>query len=183
MSRRAGELIAEGQKDGSIASQGQPRKVSSSQTRILPAGKKPKTLGQLGVSYDQSSHWKELAGLPTEEFEEQLPLATHKRTSTKEIVKKKRPQPTADQVRQNRLETFALRIWGRVDDLPKIHEDEPLHDVVAVMDKQFLDGLTSSIPKARKFLEALEKDKKDQACEEAEKNWGDARKQVQHRTA
>jgi hypothetical protein len=90
-SRRAGELIAEGQKNGTIASAGQPRKVLSSQTTILSGKKKPKTLDQLGISRDQSSHWKELAGIPEEEFEEQLPMATHQRTSPKKIIKNGRP--------------------------------------------------------------------------------------------
>ena len=67
-SRRAGELIAEGQKCGEIASQGQQndafnKKVTSTQTRLLPDEKeKPKTLPQLGITHDQSSQWKELAG-------------------------------------------------------------------------------------------------------------------------
>jgi len=70
-SRRAGELIAEGQKRGEIAIQGQPggvfnKKVTSTQATLLPGSDKPKpvTLEKLGITRDQSSQWKELGGIP-----------------------------------------------------------------------------------------------------------------------
>jgi hypothetical protein len=94
-SRRAGELLAEGQKHGEIAVQGgdgsnqHAKKQTSSATTFA----KPKTLDQLGISRDQSSAWKELAGIPQKEFEEQLPSKTHKRTSEKEVVRNSRPKP------------------------------------------------------------------------------------------
>jgi hypothetical protein len=65
-SRRAGELIAEGQKKGEIATQGDYGK-NRSQTSLATKSmfgsevKKPVTFAQLGMTPDQSSQWKELA--------------------------------------------------------------------------------------------------------------------------
>jgi hypothetical protein len=61
-SRRAGQLIDEGQKKGKIAWKGQPKKKEMSSAATLK--KKPKTLELLGITRDQSSQWKELGQLP-----------------------------------------------------------------------------------------------------------------------
>ncbi len=153
-SQRAGELIAEGQKNGTIAHVGQPRKERSSETTILS----PKKLEELGISKDQSSQWQQLAGIEPKEVEKQLPLATGKRTSVKRIIRESRPKRDPAREREQKLETFALRIWGRLRDLPTITEDMPLKEVVGAMNKQLVDGVTRSIPKVRTFLSALEVD-------------------------
>jgi hypothetical protein len=69
-SRRAGELIAEGQKKGEIAVPGDYGRGRSAKTEqmSLTTTSKPKTLPELGITRDQSSQWKELAGI-SEEFE------------------------------------------------------------------------------------------------------------------
>ena len=160
--RRAGELLAEGQKRGEIAVPGDGgmfggRNRSSSATTI-----KPKTLSDLGISRDQSSQWKELAGIPEKDFEEQLPMHTKERTSGKKIIKANKPKLSPKQLRRQKLAGLALRIWGRVQDIPELNEDEPLKAIVAEMDKQLLDGLIQSIPKAVQFLSELDKEVKNE---------------------
>jgi hypothetical protein len=62
---RAGALIADGQKDGTILAHGGNRKSTSSMPSLIPDSKKAeaKSLPQLGISYDQSSQWQQLAGI------------------------------------------------------------------------------------------------------------------------
>ena len=158
-SRRAGELIAEGQKSGEIATPGdigRPRK-SSAQTSIFPPKEKPKTLGELGISHDQSSQWKELAGIPEKDFEDNSPLARHKRTTEKGVIQKARPKPDPVKLRQQAMADLALKIWGRVRDVPNLAGGEPLNEIVAAMDEQLL-GLREAIPKAFRFLTSLNKE-------------------------
>jgi len=87
-----------------------------------------------------------------------LPVHTGKRTSPEKIIKATRPKPDPVQLRRQKLPMLALRIWGRVRDIPDLAEDEPLHDVVGMMDAQLVQGLTAAIPKAQKFLQALGKE-------------------------
>jgi hypothetical protein len=113
---RAGALIAEGQKNGSIATSkdgGRPN-VSTTPTLFQAKGKPKTTLSELGISRDQSSQWQQLAGIPLKDLEEQLPVNTGKRTSPEKIIKPTRPKPDPVQLRRQKLATLALCIWGRI---------------------------------------------------------------------
>jgi hypothetical protein len=152
-SARAGQLIAEGQKNGTIAPHGGDRKSSSQTTNL-----KPPTLAQLGISGDQSSEWQKLAGIPVKQFEEQLPAATGKRTSPRKILHAVKPTPDPEEMRRQHLGTLALRVWGRVSDILGLTEKESIAEVVSEMDKELVDGLLEAVPKAVKFLNSLEEE-------------------------
>jgi hypothetical protein len=70
--QRAGQLLHEMEQAEKIAKRGAPKgntnagKQTSSSTRIDSA-KPAQTLAALGITYDQSSQWKELAGIEPEE--------------------------------------------------------------------------------------------------------------------
>lgn len=68
--KRAGELLAktENAKTG-------PKRNSVVDNDLIPD---VPTLEKMGISKDQSSQWQELAGVPQQEFEEELPVATGK---------------------------------------------------------------------------------------------------------
>jgi hypothetical protein len=128
---------------------GRPENPSPTTRSFLPPPPdKPKTLKQLGITEDQSSQWQQLAGIDPEQLKEHLPMATGKRTSVKEIIRESRPKRDPARERDQKLKTLALRVWGRLRDLPETTENESMEDVVGVMDTQLLDGITKSIPKA-----------------------------------
>jgi len=153
-SEQAGKLIDEGQKAGIIATPGPPTKQLSSLTTI----NKPRSLTELGITRDQSSQWKQLAGIDPKDIEEHLPMKTGKRTSIKKIIKAARPKRDPEAEHQQELRTIALRVWGRLRDLPEVTENFSLKEVVGAMDKQLLDGVWKFIPKVTRFLDSLEKE-------------------------
>jgi len=57
---RGGQLIKEGQENGTIAVPGQRKSQMSPSTTF-------KTLEDFGITRDQSSQWKQLAGIPEDE--------------------------------------------------------------------------------------------------------------------
>jgi hypothetical protein len=65
--RKTGELLKSTKKSGDRQSSGQPQKVSSRDTTILPS---PKKLIDLDISKDQSSKWQKLAEIPEKKFNE-----------------------------------------------------------------------------------------------------------------
>jgi hypothetical protein len=92
-----------------------------------------------------------------------MPTKTRKRTAPEKMARKKRKarkKPDPKKLRARILYLTALRVWGRVRDIPGLPEGESLEVVVAVMDKQFVDDLRIAVPKAFKFLEALENELK-----------------------
>lgn len=157
-SQRAGELIAELPK--ATGARGNPRGRGA---RIVPSPTTTaqQTLKELGITRDQSSQWQQLAGIPAKEVERHLPQATGERTSVQKIikeVKRERQKPDPAQERLQKLKTLALRVWGRMRELPGVTLDAPLADVVEVMDKQILDDLAVEIPRVREFVSHLERE-------------------------
>jgi hypothetical protein len=65
--RRAGELLREMKTNGERESSGGDRKSSSCDPRMIQPEKR--SLQSLGITYDQSSKWQQLAAVPEAEFE------------------------------------------------------------------------------------------------------------------
>jgi hypothetical protein len=99
--RRRGELVKAGKQNGTIdAGQGGDRKSPSDNTRV-----KPKTLADLGISYQQSSDWQKLAEVPEETFEAKLNDSTVRR------ARSAKPLLAGDDAPQDRE-----RVFLRTDD-------------------------------------------------------------------
>lgn len=156
-SQRAGELIAEGQKKGTIARPGGDRKskrarsLFQSETMI-----KPQKLENLGITRGQSFQWQQLAGIKPEVFEEHLPVKTGKRTSIAKIIEDTRPKPDPAIARRKHLEKVAIFLWGQLKEVPSLIRSEKLADVVGAMTADIKQWVSSDIPKVREFLNQLE---------------------------
>jgi len=60
--RRAGELIKEGQENGTIADKGRPKLISND--TIINSKAMPARLPELDITLDESSRWQTLAEMP-----------------------------------------------------------------------------------------------------------------------
>lgn len=98
--RKAGQLLAEMKKSEG----GRPSKNPS-----RPATGLRKTLGDVGVSKDQSSRWQKLAQLPLEEFE--AALRGDGKPSTNRLIKN--PGVTTP------VHPTSLWVWGRLMDFER----------------------------------------------------------------
>ena len=106
--RRAGQLLAEMEKAKGGAQPGVGRRgMPSQESSALPQ----RTLGDLGISHNQSSQWQKLAKVPDDEFEKAL---QSERPSTSGIIAASAPKP---EPRKNAVNDHALWLWGRLNDI------------------------------------------------------------------
>lgn len=119
--RKAGQLLA-----GMDLKAGRPEK-SSTDTRI----------SDLGVSYDQSSKWQQLAAVPEEDFE--AALSGPDKPSTTGIINKEKQEP---------MDRDALWLWGRLRDFEhkEILDRDPGDVLAAMTDAMRADVLRLSGP-------------------------------------
>lgn len=75
---RAGELLAEMEKNKGVAGQAEGRKVSGGIKLRPPETKSAPTLSDLGITKTQSSRWQKLAALPVAEREQKVATAKQK---------------------------------------------------------------------------------------------------------
>lgn len=98
--RRAGELLRDGKRDGSVRPKGKSH-VASNDMR------EEAKLSDLGITRDQSSKWQALAEVPEEQFEQALRDPVTK-PSTARLISKPKDQP--------KIDPMALWVWGRLRD-------------------------------------------------------------------
>lgn len=107
--RRCGELLADMEKAhgarGIGSNQHRRIEVPSHDTRAPP-----RTLSDMGVTYDQSSKWQRLAAVPEAEFE--AAISQPGKVSTTHIISPKQEQP-------KRMDSLALWFWGRLIDMER----------------------------------------------------------------
>ena len=110
--RRAGELL----RDMDKAKGGNPQLLATDEGLD-----NPKTLSEMGLTYDQSSKWQKLADVPEDVFEEAINNPTGwtntgnhaKPVSGSQILKTESPakDPT------KKIDTACLWLWGRLRDM------------------------------------------------------------------
>jgi hypothetical protein len=107
--RKCGELLAEEPK----APAGRPAKNPSTDTRDSA----PKTLADMGITYDQSALWQKLAKVPEDEFEEALanPVGLAS-ASTIVAAHEERVNPAP---KPPPVDPRALWLWGRLLDFER----------------------------------------------------------------
>jgi hypothetical protein len=105
--RRAGELIGGMRQNGTLQKQAQPVKNLTS---------RPPRLNDLGITYDQSSQWQQLAAVPAEEFEKAISSPGGKPTTEGIInahILKHNPAPAV------KVSNEAVTFWGILRDFDR----------------------------------------------------------------
>jgi hypothetical protein len=116
-----------------------------------PRGRPP-TLSNLGITYDQSSKWQQLADVPAEEFERAV-TGDGPKPSTEGIINANllREHP------QQKIDPDALWLWGRLRDFERneILKREP-NDLLIAMTDSMRDDCFRITPRVLAWLEEVE---------------------------
>jgi hypothetical protein len=109
-----------------------------------------KTLADLGISYDQSSQWQQLAALPEAEFEDAL---AESRPSTSGIIARRKRPTTKQRRRADALSHKADLLWKH---LHAFEDDELLYedpkDVLAAMTDYMREGMVGVAKEISEWL-------------------------------
>lgn len=149
--RRCGELLKEAKKNGTRKSDGRPKKPSDD-TRVSP-----KTLAELGITYQQASDWQKLADVPKDKFEERLQADF---PSTAELIREdKKPtdvQPIPPEV---------LFIWGRICDFERhqCFEQDPAKVYEQMLDTMREDVVRVASPNGKPTSEERQQSQRQDA--------------------
>lgn len=141
--RKAGELLKQMEKNKGAQGTG------SNQYQQVPSddARAPKTLSDLGISYDQSSQWQRLADVPEEQFE--LAVSADKPTTAGIINSAKAPE-------QVPVDRAALWLWGRLRDFAREgYLDKPVADVLLTMTPHMLDDIYQLAPRVAFWLHQI----------------------------
>ena len=104
--RRCGELLADMEKAKGTDYGGTGHDTRAARGSHSP----PRTLSDMGITYDQSSKWQRLAAVPEAEFE--AAVSQPGKVSTTHIISPKQEQP-------KRMDSLALWFWGRLIDMER----------------------------------------------------------------
>jgi len=150
--RRAGELL----RDMDKAKGGNPQLLAADEGLD-----NPKTLSEMGLTYDQSSKWQKLADVPEDVFEEAINSPTGwtntgnhaKPISGSQILKTESPakEPT------KKIDTACLWLWGRLRDMEndKIF-NRPLSEYLDEMTDGMKPDADRIIPKLKQWINDYE---------------------------
>jgi hypothetical protein len=139
--RKAGKLLQQMEK----AKGGRPPKNPSNGTRGFD---EPKTLDKMGITYDQSTQWQQLADVAEPDFE--AALGGPDKPTTSGIINRAKPKeitPVSDQ---------ALWLWGRLRDFER-HQLLPISpiEVLATMTPEMLQDVTELAPRVAIWLNRI----------------------------
>ena len=108
--RKVGTLLREMTQNGTRARQGERKRKQTSDV----ARSEKKTVADLGLTYDQSSNWQQLADIPEQEFEDELSIPGTKPTTEGLLSKRKKKEPVKP------IDVKALNTWGRIVDFERL---------------------------------------------------------------
>lgn len=134
--RKAGEMLAQMEKSGERTGHGGDRKSNSGAASLK--------LSDLGISYDQSSKWQQLAAVPQKDFE--AALAGPDKPSTAGIIGGRKPKP---------MNESALWLWGRLRDFEaKVLREDP-DFLIGEMSDGMRDDVLRIAPLVTSWLQRL----------------------------
>jgi len=151
--RRCGQLLVEMEK--AKGTNGQLHGRDSSGPRMVRGPEdKPKTLSDMGLTYDKSSTYQRLANVPEEQFEELAVNTGDYRPTARNIVSMATTKPEPKSQRKvDGMELFALDAFGRFEDFNKHHFHQDLAELVEHMTKPMKRDMQEFIPKFKQWLE------------------------------
>jgi len=106
------------------------------------------TLGDLGISYDQSSQWQQLADIPDDQFEAALTASDRKPSTAGIIAAATPPKPDIVPVASD-----ALWLWGRLRDFERDGLlAKTIAEVLLTLPPRMLDDVHTLAPRVASWL-------------------------------
>lgn len=140
--RRCGELLAEMHKAKGTDYGGTGHDTRAARASYSP----PRTLSDMGITYDQSSKWQRLAAVPEAEFEAAINQPGSK-PSTAQIISPKQEQP-------KRMDSLALWLWGRLIDMERNQLfDRSVDSLMSEMTDAMRQDAERLVPKLKRWLQ------------------------------
>jgi hypothetical protein len=139
--RKAGILLRQMEKAKGAREPGSNRGMTRSD-----AATASKTLGDLGITKDQSSQWQRLADVPEDTFE--AALAGPVKPTTTWII-------TGAGAKPRPVSTQALWLWGRLEEFKRQALDRDPGDFLDTLTPGMRDDIRSLRPRVIKWLEQL----------------------------
>lgn len=140
--RRCGELLAEMDKAKGTDYGGTGHDTRAARGSYSP----PRTLSDMGITYDQSSKWQRLAAVPEAEFEAAINQPGSK-PSAAQIISPKQEQP-------KRMDSLALWLWGRLIDMERNQLfDRSVDSLMSEMTDAMRQDAERLVPKLKRWLQ------------------------------
>ena len=145
--RKCGQLLAEMEKAKASPGNQYTGKLDRSTN-----ASGPKTLSDLGITYDQSSKWQQLAKVPDDKFEKEL--AGEAKPSTNGIISSQKAEGKPPKVTP--VANDALWLWGRLRDFERDGFLTQQQDaVLRTMTPEMLDDTLRLAPVISAWLDRL----------------------------
>ena len=146
--RKCGELLAVREK----VNGGRGTPSNQHQSVVASDHPRPPTLGDLGISWQQSSDWQKLAAVPEDVFEEALDEPNPSTTGIIARHEARERGPAPAQINSD----SALWLWGRLQEFERNGLlDENPHDLLAVMFEHMQKTTRELAPRVAAWLRRI----------------------------